>query len=298
MTELRIDPEFKNKIPPLTESEFQQLEENIVSDGEVYEPIKVWNGVIIDGHNRWEIIKKHPEIPYKIKEMDFADKWSAFDWMYKNQLGRRNLTDEQKTYLLGKMYEARKHSYGAEKGGRGNQYYVVSDQSDHLPHGRIKEQIAKEQKVGQGTVQRAEDFAHGIDAIRETEPELADSILTAETKATQQAIMEIGKSKPEERQELIQSVKDGKCKQRKGKIEVITEAAEEMFETPKPIEYGIQSFIQDIETNSAPFIRLLRQMVTANKEICISNKAEVIKEIHNSTIAKIEEIEKEIEGYE
>ena len=29
MTELKIDPEFRDKIPPLIEAEFKQLEENI-----------------------------------------------------------------------------------------------------------------------------------------------------------------------------------------------------------------------------------------------------------------------------
>ena len=31
--ELKIDPEFRDKIPPLTEAEFKQLEENIVAGG-------------------------------------------------------------------------------------------------------------------------------------------------------------------------------------------------------------------------------------------------------------------------
>ena len=75
MTELKIDPEFRDKIPPLTEAEFKQLEENIVADGEVREPIVTWHGTIIDGHNRWAIILKHPEIPYKVKDMGFSDKW-------------------------------------------------------------------------------------------------------------------------------------------------------------------------------------------------------------------------------
>ena len=54
-TKLTIDPEFRDKIPPLTETEYAQLRENILADGEVYEPIVVWNGTIIDGHNRWKI---------------------------------------------------------------------------------------------------------------------------------------------------------------------------------------------------------------------------------------------------
>ena len=84
---LRVEKEFQEKIPPLTEAEFEQLRENILNDGEVYEPIAVWNGIIVDGHNRWKVIQEHPKIPYKIREMDFADKWAAFDWMYQKQLG-------------------------------------------------------------------------------------------------------------------------------------------------------------------------------------------------------------------
>ena len=81
MIELKIDPEFRDKIPPLTDAEYEQLEENIVSDGEVYEPICVWNGIIVDGHNRYKIVQEHPEIPYRTKELQFSDKWEAFEWM-------------------------------------------------------------------------------------------------------------------------------------------------------------------------------------------------------------------------
>lgn len=50
--QLKIDREFESKIPPLTAEEFRQLEENIVTDGVVINPIITWNGTIVDGHNR------------------------------------------------------------------------------------------------------------------------------------------------------------------------------------------------------------------------------------------------------
>ena len=105
---LKVDPEFENKIPPLTQSEFEQLRDNILEDGEIFEPIITWNGIIVDGHNRWKILQEHPEIPFKTREMIFFDKWEAFDWMYKKQLGRRNLTSEQRLRLIGQMQESRK----------------------------------------------------------------------------------------------------------------------------------------------------------------------------------------------
>lgn len=121
---LKIEPEFRDKIPPLTEAEFQQLRENIMEAGEVYEPIRVWNGVVVDGHNRLKVIQEQPEIKWSVREMEFADKWAAFDWMYRNQLGRRNLTDEQRTYMIGKMYEVRKKS----SGGTGANQYCKRDE--------------------------------------------------------------------------------------------------------------------------------------------------------------------------
>ena len=127
---LRIDPEFQNKIPPLTDKEYEQLEENILEAGEVREPIITWNGVIVDGHNRYKIVQKHPEIKWKTLEMKFADKWEAIEWMCKNQLGRRNLTEQQMAYLAGKMYEASKHN----NGGQGaNQYTVLQVNQNDKP---------------------------------------------------------------------------------------------------------------------------------------------------------------------
>ena len=41
ITALQIDPEFRSQIPPLKDDEFAQLRENILADGEVYEPIAV-----------------------------------------------------------------------------------------------------------------------------------------------------------------------------------------------------------------------------------------------------------------
>ena len=50
---LKIEPKFKNLIRPLQRKEYLQLEQNILSDG-CRDPIITWNGVIVDGHNRYE----------------------------------------------------------------------------------------------------------------------------------------------------------------------------------------------------------------------------------------------------
>lgn len=129
---LIIDPEFKAQIPPLTEDERKQLEENILADGEILSPILVWNDTIVDGHNRYEILQSHPEIPCSIRDLELETRDEVLVWICKHQLGRRNLTPEQKKFLVGKQYDAEKHD-----GFHGNQHTLpalsAGAQNDMLP---------------------------------------------------------------------------------------------------------------------------------------------------------------------
>ena len=212
---LKIDPEFQNKIPPLTQAEFEQLEENILADGEVYEPIVTWNGVIVDGHNRWKIIQQHPEIPYKTREMDFSDKWAAFEWMYKKQLGRRNLTEENRWYCIGKMYEARKQTQG---GTGANQYTVEGRQIGQFVQSATRKEIkagtagkiGAEVGIDGRSVRRYEKFAKGVDAIREVDAELADKILAGRADVSGPEVRSLAKANPEQVKEAVQEIKEGK----------------------------------------------------------------------------------------
>ena len=69
---LKIDPEFQGKIPPLNFEEEQQLEQNILHEGRLLNPIIIWNGFILDGHTRYRILRKHPFIVYQIQEIELT----------------------------------------------------------------------------------------------------------------------------------------------------------------------------------------------------------------------------------
>ena len=62
---LKIDPEFKALIPPLTPDERAGLEASILTEG-CRDALIVWGDILIDGHNRYEICTKH-NIPYKFE---------------------------------------------------------------------------------------------------------------------------------------------------------------------------------------------------------------------------------------
>jgi hypothetical protein len=136
MQTITIDTEFQALIPDLTSEERTQLEANLVADG-CLSPLIVWDNTLIDGHNRHEICTRL-KIDFQTVEKQFESREAAKDWIDANQLGRRNLTSDQRTIILGRRYNRTKRSHGAERGGRGNQHTqqpqnLVSGQNDHLP---------------------------------------------------------------------------------------------------------------------------------------------------------------------
>ena len=217
MDRLIIDPEFRDKIPPLTEDEFTLLEENILSDGAVFSPLIVWDGTILDGHNRYEIIQKHPELTYAVHKLSFANRYEALSWICKNQLGRRNLTPQQKKYLIGQRYEAEKQADAFH----GNQH-TASDESGadkKCPHQNSRHvtqsRIAKETNTSASYVREAGTFAKGVDAAEEALPGIKQEILTGTIKPTASAVAAVAKADPEERLRLAADLK--KSKDDKGK---------------------------------------------------------------------------------
>ena len=236
---LTIDPEFASKIPPLREEELKQLEENILADGVVINPLIVWNGVIVDGHNRYHILQQHPEIQFTTYEKQFPDRYAAISWICKNQLGRRNLTPQQFKYLIGQQYDAEKL---AER-FRGNQYTSVErsgcGQNVHNQNPeRTAEKIARENNLNEKYVRRAGHFAQGVDAAEEAVPGIKQEILTGSIKPTEKAVAAIAKAPPEERPALVQQLRQIK-------------EPEKVEEKPKPKRSAAETLqaIQDISDN-------------------------------------------------
>ena len=104
--ELQINPVFAEVIPELTVDEFAQLEENILAEKRIIDPIITWNGFIVDGHNRYKIAQKHPEITFSLYEKQFENEDAVIAWICSNQLGRRNINEIQRKCLYATRYKA------------------------------------------------------------------------------------------------------------------------------------------------------------------------------------------------
>ena len=243
---LKIDPEFQGKIPPLTFEELNQLEANILRDGRIINPIIVWQGLIVDGHNRYTIAKKHPEIPFTVHEKEFASRYEAIIWICKNQLGRRNLTPEQKKYLIGKQYEAEKCSNG---GDRKSAVAKSGCQIGNLiPTSKTCQKVAKENGVGMRTVFRAEEFAKGVDAAEEAVPGTRQKVLSGEVRPTAAEIASVARAPPEERPALVAEI----CKPKPPKPPAQKQKAPPAVAAPLPDASTSDEEAPDEEPMSTP----------------------------------------------
>lgn len=170
----------------MTDEEFQQLEENILSEGEVLSPLIVWGNILVDGHNRYKILQQHPEIPYTTRSISCTceTREDVLAWICKHQLGRRNLTPEQKKFLIGKQYHSEKSTRG---GNHGNQYTQVANcQIDNLPSvENTTERIAKENNVSPSFVIRAEQFMKTVELMEKYCPGIQEEILSGKLKLSQ-----------------------------------------------------------------------------------------------------------------
>lgn len=107
ISDVKIDPDFENLLPALSDEEFLGLEEDICKRRKVYDPILVWSkdNSIIDGHNRYKIIVAHKIENYTIEPMDFDKKSDVMDYIINHQLSRRNLKKSELVQAYSKFEE-------------------------------------------------------------------------------------------------------------------------------------------------------------------------------------------------
>ena len=200
---LEIDGEFRDLITPLSADEFGQLEKMLVEQG-CLDTIKIWSGVIVDGHNRYAICTKHG-LPFDVTEMDFETRTDALNWIIDNQLGRRNLTPWQMSILRGKRYNAEKQEHGGAR--------ISSGQNDHL---KTREKLAEQFGVSDRTIERDGLFSYAAEkAAQETSTPLMQ--------LTKAQILEAAKEIQAEKRDI----------RRAERVEIITHAPPDLGEIGK-----------------------------------------------------------------
>lgn len=203
---LQIDQQFKNLIRPLKRKEYLQLEANILEDG-CRDPLIIWNGYIVDGHNRYEICTRH-QIPFGIISKEFECREAVIAWICANQLGRRNITEETRKFLIGKQYESEKivasikNVFGVNQYTKQDDTLIPAESEDEevLKEYRHKTaaRIAKENNVSRGTVEKYAIYSRAIETIGKKAPAIIPNILSGKYKISHSNIVELSKLTPGE----------------------------------------------------------------------------------------------------
>jgi N6-adenosine-specific RNA methylase IME4 len=174
----KIDQGIRRLIPALIRAERDQLETNIVRDG-CREPLSVWKSddgdILVDGHNRFEICSRH-SLPYQIKKLNFADRTHVTAWVAENQLGRRNLTDDQRSMVADDLREARakislsEHAKTARAAQLGSGAKSAPGPKPK-PKKRVRAAVAQESKLPEKKLRHAQQ-------IKAKAPEVAAMVRT------------------------------------------------------------------------------------------------------------------------
>lgn len=197
-------PELEQFIIYRSDEEVQSLKQQILNEGQVRDPIVLWNSpsegqVLVDGFTRLracKLLNKETGGFTSIKAvlMDFDSLDEVKLWMAINQMNRRNLTEDQRTYEIGRLYSTLNKKHAVES------YLKLTGAGALSSNGSATraELLAAHFKLNEKTIRRAADYAVGIDKIRSLDATLADTILRGDgDKLNQKFITAFGEFKGE-----------------------------------------------------------------------------------------------------
>ena len=202
---MKIDAEFKSLIPPLTFEEKKMLEESILKEG-CRDAIVVWNDTIIDGHNRYEICKKH-RIPFETVNREFESRNEVIEWIIKNQFGRRNLPLHERARLALRLKSVIAEKAKSNKQEAANKMNLIvgnnvsAEICENVLPIDTREEIAKAAGVSHDTIAK-------VEKIEEAAP---DPIVQASRKGdiSVNAAYQVTKMMQEEQEEIASRIQSG-----------------------------------------------------------------------------------------
>ena len=206
MQEIIIDEKFARMFPVLSERLMAELEESILEFGCVV-PLILWNGILIDGHNRYIILKKHG-LPFETISMEFESRDLVEIWILENQIFRRNLTPMQLSFYRGLHYHAEKRVVG-------NPIGRIPHSDELAQNGPIQkrqstaDKLAKQYNVSRNTIKRDAQLASALNAIGEASPNIKMDILTGKTRISKSQLHELATGSEEDVSAVISQIEDG-----------------------------------------------------------------------------------------
>lgn len=133
--QIKINDVLRSYIEPLTEAEYAALERSILVEG-CRDALVLWEDVLVDGHNRYQICQQHG-VPFKVTEnTSFRNLDDVKLWMIDNNLGRRSISDFQRGVLALRKREilSQRRERGAAASPASASASSQADQADQAGH--------------------------------------------------------------------------------------------------------------------------------------------------------------------
>lgn len=180
--------ELRDLIRPLSTEQFNQLEQNLIAHG-CQDALILWETsstelqqdeldtviyVLVDGHNRYHICQKN-KIEFKINLKIFESLEKVKEFMIDLQLGRRNITPEEESYLRGLKYNSQKTNRGS----------VLQLQGENEKPINVAEQLAEQFNVSVRTIKNDGKFAEGMGKLSK---ELQEQVLSGSKELSKKQI--------------------------------------------------------------------------------------------------------------
>jgi len=211
---LTINETIRRALIPLRDDERHLLEQSVIAEG-IRDPLVVWRRddelILLDGHHRYELAQKHG-LTFSTVEMRFDSYEEAVQWVLQNQLARRNLSDEQRTLVLGRLYNQMKlapHRPPANNVDKLSTFSGVAATSRY---------VASLYGVNEKTVRRAGEFAEVVDTLAEIEPKAAEAVLLGKVPDAKTALPKV---EPELLPKVAERIAQGKAHSVKDAVERI-----------------------------------------------------------------------------
>ncbi len=255
---IRIDETIRRTLVPLRDEELQLLEQSVLTEG-IRDPLVVWKRdgeyVMLDGHHRYELAQKHG-LDFNTVEMEFENESEAVQWVLQNQLARRNLTDEQRTLLLGRLYNQVKLEPLQRPSDTVVKFTTMSGVAATARH------VGSMFGVSEKTVRNAAEFAKAFDTIAEVAPEAADRILLGKVPDAKTAL-------PKVEPELLPKVAERIAQSNGESVKKIVERIRrEERETTKPVLKGAY---EGIEIRRGDFREVLADLPDQSVDIILTD---------------------------
>ena len=288
LSEIKINIDFENLIPKQTAEQFKQLVENILKDGRVRNPLVVWkdHGILVDGHHRLRILKAHPEIEYSVTEQAFDDEDEVKEWIIKNALGTRNLTEMQITDLRGRLGNTRKGRWGGDRKSKSEKPTLKGDMAAAL---------AQELGVHRDTIYSSMNFVDGLDKADSVVPGFKDGVLTGAIKAQKQEVARMRKQTPEEIRKSVMEIEERKKKKSSDRaLFAKIDNIDALMSGVSSTQYGLGELIREVDALGDAFVRSLSSAIKRRQNVMDSydDSAEEMGNCIDRIIDKLNEMKK------